>query len=393
MKTRHYYIDSLRVIAILMMYVFHVFMVFVAEWGWHIKNEETSNTLLEINYWMSSFRMPLLFFVSGYISYLLMLRLSWTAFTIQRFTRLIIPTAVWTFILVAPQVYFEQKLSGIDQTYIEFYQSFLTLKWYPEGNFHWLHLWFIPYLFCYNLVSIPLFHLLQRSTKFAGLLGSLLQKPVFLFILVAVAILPYTFLSVHFETTYDLIHDIARHSFFIFFIIVGLLFSRFQQAMELLKSNRRLFLSLAFVSILLINMLRWNGWEPFDIWENWIEKPQSYIFIAFVNFNSWMWVFAFLGYGKMYLNRKSKLLDYANSAVYPFYILHQTVIVIIAYYVVRTKDDASLKLLFLLIVCFSITLMIYHLFIRPSNVMRFLFGMKRKPTFVNLKRVKKSEKL
>ena len=54
---RYIYIDSLRVIAIVMMFVYHVFMVFVAEWGWHIKNKETSNTLLEINYWMASFRM------------------------------------------------------------------------------------------------------------------------------------------------------------------------------------------------------------------------------------------------------------------------------------------------------------------------------------------------
>jgi len=100
--TRYFYIDSLRVIAILMMFVYHVFMVFVAEWNWHIKNTETSNMLLEINYWMASFRMPLLFFVSGYISYILMQHLHWKEFTIQRFIRLIIPTIIWTFILVAP---------------------------------------------------------------------------------------------------------------------------------------------------------------------------------------------------------------------------------------------------------------------------------------------------
>ncbi|MFK5982898.1 MAG: acyltransferase family protein [Flavobacteriaceae bacterium] len=376
--TRYYYIDSLRVIAILMMFVYHVFMVFVAEWGWHIKNSETSNVLLEINYWMASFRMPLLFFVSGYISYILMKRLDWKAFTIQRFMRLIIPTIIWTFILVAPQIYFERKLEGIDQTYFEFYQSFLEFKWWPNGNFHWLHLWFIPYLFCYNILSIPLFYALQKDNKFTQILGSFFQRPNSIFIFVFIAIIPYTFLSVHYKTTYDLIHDIARHSFFIFFIIAGLLFFRFQQAMELLESKRHLFLSLAFLSILLINILRWNGWEPFDIWENWIEKPQTYLFIGLVNFNSWMWVFTFLGYGSKYLNKNSRLLNYMNTAVYPFYILHQTVIVIIAYYVVGTKDEVSLKLLFLLIVCFCVIITIYHLFIRPYNIMRFLFGMKKK---------------
>ena len=376
--TRYYYIDSLRVIAILMMFVYHVFMIFVAEWDWHIKNSETSNVLLEINYWMASFRMPLLFFVSGYISFILMQRLHWKEFTIQRFTRLIIPTIIWTFFLVAPQIYFERKLEGIDQNYFEFYQSFLEFKWWPNGNFHWLHLWFIPYLFCYNILSIPLFYTLQKKNKLTLALNTFFKKPNSIFVFVFIAILPYTFLSVHYKTTHDLINDIARHSFFIFFIIAGLLFCKFPQVMEILKDKRRLFLKFAFSSILAINVLRWNGWEPFDIWVNWIEKPQTYLFIGLLNFNSWMWVFSSLGYGKRYLNKNNGLLKYMNIAVYPFYILHQTVIVILAYYVVQTKDEASLKLLFLIFVCFSIIILIYHLFIRPYNSIRFIFGMKKK---------------
>lgn len=374
---RYYYIDALRVLAILMMFLYHVSMVFVSEWDWHIKNEQTSNMLLELNYWMSTFRMPLLFFVSGYISYILMLRLSWKAFTLQRFKRLIIPTIVWTFLLVAPQIYFQRKLEGIDQSYWTFYQSFLQFKWWPEGHFHWLHLWFIPYLFCYNLLSIPLFYFLQKNESFTKILNSFFKKRGSLFVFVFIAILPYTFLSVHFKTTHDLIHDFARHSFFIFFIFAGILFFKFQNITETLRLNRRLFLSLAFLTILCINIIRWNGWEPFDIWQNWKEKPQTYIFIALLNFNTWMWVFTCLAYGKQYLNKGSKLLNYANTAVYPFYIMHQTVIVIIAYYVVGTSDEASLKFMFLLIVCFFIIIAIYHLFIRPYNMIRFLFGMKK----------------
>jgi TonB-dependent SusC/RagA subfamily outer membrane receptor len=97
-----------------------------------------------------------------------------------------------------------------------------------------------------------------------------------------------------------------------------------------------------------------------------------------------MWVFTSLGYGKQYLNRGSRILTYANTAVYPFYILHQTVIVIIAFYVVQTNDEASLKFLFLLFACFFITILIYHLFIRPFNIMRFLFGMKYSNLFFSV---------
>ncbi len=375
---RYIYIDSLRVIAIVMMFVYHVFMVFVAEWGWHIKNKETSNTLLEINYWMASFRMPLLFFVSGFISYALLQRLDWKSFTKERFIRLIIPTVIWTFILVAPQIYFQRKLEGVDQTYLQFYQSFLEFKWWPKGNFHWLHLWFIPYLFCYNILSIPIYHVLQKENRFINRMNIFFNKPVSLFIFVLIAIVPYTFLSVRFETTHDLIHDVARHSFFIFFTLAGVLFHRFHQTLEIIEVNRRLFLKIAFTSLIGINILRWNGWEPFDFWENWIEKPQTYLFIGLINFSSWMWVFSCLGYGKRYLNKTSKVLEYMSQAAYPFYILHQTIIVVLAYYVVQTKDATTLKILFLMFVCFAIIILLYHLFIRPYNWMRFLFGLKKK---------------
>ena len=77
-------------------------------------------------------------------------------------------------------------------------------------------------------------------------LNTFFKKPNSIFVFVFITILPYTFLSVHYKTTYDLINDIARHSFFIFFIIAGLLFCKFQQVMEILKDKRRLFLKLAF---------------------------------------------------------------------------------------------------------------------------------------------------
>jgi len=376
-RIRYHYIDTLRVIAILGMFVFHVAMVFVSEWGWHIKDKNSSNMLLELNFWLSSFRMPLLFFVSGYISYILMQRLTLKEFVKQRFNRLIIPTIIWTFILVAPQIYFQRKFEGVEQNYIDFFKSFLQFRAWPEGNFHWLHLWFIPYLFCYNLLSIPLFLLLQKDNVFTKYLNRAFKKRNTLFVFVFVAIIPYTFLFVHYEASYDLINDIARHSFFIFFIISGVLFFRFQQATEVLQSNRLLFLRLAFLCIITINIIRWNGLEPYGIWENWIEKPQTYLYNALLNFNTWMWVFACLGYGKFYLNKESRLLTYSNTAVYPFYILHQTIIVVIAYYVVQTNDEMSLKFIFLLIVCFVITTLIYHLFIKPYNVIRFLFGMSK----------------
>jgi len=92
--------------------------------------------------------------------------------------------------------------------------------------------------------------------------------------------------------------------------------------------------------------------------------------------NSWLWLLAAVGYGKKYLNKNHKVLAYANRGIYPFYILHQTVIIAIGYYVVNLDESIFLKYLFVCLLSFGLTIVIYDFLIRPFRVTRFLFGVK-----------------
>ena len=67
-----------------------------------------------------------------------------------------------------------------------------------------------------------------------------------------------------------------------------------------------------------------------------------------------------------------------NEAVYPFYILHQAIIVIISFYVVAVNDSIINKYLFIVAATFGLTMAIFHFIIRPNSIFRFLFGMKKK---------------
>lgn len=78
--TRQSYLDWLRIIAIAGVLLFHSSMPYVAEWSWHIKNAETSNLMLEVAFFFHLVRMPLLFFISGTVSYYMMQRRSGWAF-------------------------------------------------------------------------------------------------------------------------------------------------------------------------------------------------------------------------------------------------------------------------------------------------------------------------
>ena len=79
-----------------------------------------------------------------------------------------------------------------------------------------------------------------------------------------------------------------------------------------------------------------------------------------------------------YLNRQGPLHNYSNEAVLPFYLLHQTVILCVGWYVIRWDLGMALKYLIIAAVSIVLIMSIYELLIRRFNVMRFLYGMRPK---------------
>ena len=92
--------------------------------------------------------------------------------------------------------------------------------------------------------------------------------------------------------------------------------------------------------------------------------------------HSWSWLVVFLGLGRKYLNFTNPILTYANQAAYPFYILHQTVIVVIGFYVVQWNAGIPLKYLVITTASLIGSILIYDLLVKRTNITRALFGMK-----------------
>ena len=74
-----------------------------------------------------------------------------------------------------------------------------------------------------------------------------------------------------------------------------------------------------------------------------------------------------------------KWLEYGQEAVVPFYVLHQPVIVVIAFYVVQWQAGVSVKMFAVVLASFAVTVGIYELLIRRMAPLRALFGMKARP--------------
>ncbi|MEL6191770.1 MAG: acyltransferase family protein, partial [Bacteroidota bacterium] len=167
-KERLYYLDWLRLSAFGLLILFHC-LRFFDFFPWHVKNEEQSEFLTQIFLFTTSWRMPLIFFVSGAGTYFAM-KSRKEAFMKDRYKRLIIPFIFGVLLLIPPQKYFEYLFYGGE---LMSYGSFLTI--YPSrlleslGTFNlgWIglmgyHIWYLPYLFVQTLIMLPIFKYFQK---------------------------------------------------------------------------------------------------------------------------------------------------------------------------------------------------------------------------------------
>ena len=384
---RQSYLDWLRIFSIAGVLFFHSAMPYAAHLGWHIKNQETSTLLFLSNIGMHLVRMPLLFFISGTVSYYMMQRRSAFSFIGLRFTRLLIPLLAGMLLIVPPQIYMERLTQGYTGTYLDFYKTVFQFKMYPKGNFSWHHLWFIAYLFIYDLVFAPVFMYMisDKSRRLKQAIGKLGNNKL-VFLLAVPSVLWFTFICQGREQMPDLLHDGAGFVYWLLFVLAGFICILVPSLMESLQRNRRISIAVGFAGMVLFYyfVLNSNGNDAANISEN----PGLLFRIALKPIIAWAWVFGLIGYGKKYLNRPHKSLHYLNQAVYPFYILHQTVIVVLVYYITQFNTDTVItKYIYTVFITFFISMALFHFFIKPYPAIRFLFGMK--PSATLKKEVKK----
>jgi hypothetical protein len=87
------------------------------------------------------------------------------------------------------------------------------------------------------------------------------------------------------------------------------------------------------------------------------------------------WLIVLLGFAQRTLNFPNRFLEYANEAVLPFYILHQTVIIVFGFYVLKTDVSLMAKYLIINVISFLLTVAIFELLVKRFGWFRFLFGM------------------
>ncbi|MGA9047388.1 MAG: acyltransferase family protein [Dehalococcoidia bacterium] len=369
------YIDWLRVLSMLSIFLFHTARFFDIFSDWHVKNSSTWIGGSIIVGFVSQWIMPLFFILAGAGTYYSLKARTAGRFIGERSLRLLIPFVFGVVVIVAPQAYYELlfrgHLSGVN--FLQFYPQYLASL--PGRFLGWdfYHLWFLAFLFIFSIVCLPLFLVLpgKRSSGIGGL-ASVIDTPWKLMLLVVIPVAAVDIFL--YPGAFWGNRDFGGWNivvYFLFYLSGYLLFAN-QKMIELLR-RLRWFTSIAVIiaSLALIYFI--------NALVDWQTNYGSIVYIAaqaIQALNTWCLLVIIINLGRRYLDFTNRFLSYANEAVLPFYILHQTVIISIGFYVVQWNMDPALKYLIIALASFTLIMAIYDLLVRRVNVLRFLFGMR-----------------
>jgi len=369
---RRYDLDWLRVIVFGLLIFYHVGMFFVP-WGFHIKNNQVYEWLTIPMWFLNQWRLPILFIISGMGTFYALRKRSGKQFALERVKRLLLPLVFGMLVIIPPQVYIERIANNqFTGNYFDFWPSQAFVGVYPEGNLSWHHLWFLPYLLLFSLVLIPLFIYLKNNpkNKFIKWISNLAKSPFKLFAFIIPLYFVEALVEPFFPVTHALIGDwFTIINYIIMFLFGFLLISVKDVFWHTVETYRKNFL---IAGVLLFSMmLALVNIYPDGVARHFVE---ALIKVA----NLWSWILALFGFASKYLNSKSKVLSYCNQAVYPFYILHQSVMLVVAYYLMDLEWSLALKGSILVLLTFGISWLLYEFLIRRIKLIRPLFGLKKR---------------
>ena len=371
---RRYDLDWLRVLAVLLLIYFHTAAIFYrGDLGvFYVTNAVTDPAMGIFILLVHQWHMPLFFFLSGAATWFSLEARTANQYVKERFQRLLIPFVFGTLVLVPIQVYYRVLMtSGDKKSYFQFYPQFFNgIR--PTGNFEWAHLWFVVYLFVFSLVASPLLiYSRQPSGHWRNWLAMRLDRTGAVFypaLLLAVIEAIFRPRWIGFQNLYD---DWANVLLYLSYFVYGYIFCSDRRFGQLLDRQRYWVTGVAIVGMTILLAFWITNTVPVRGY-----SPEYVMYQVFRGFNSWCWVLLALSLARSHLNVKSRLLQYANEASYPFYILHQTVVVTIGFYVVQWNVGVLEKFIVISTGSLLITIVIYELLIRRINVARFLFGLK-----------------
>lgn len=337
------YVDAVRVWAVAIVFVVHVAEVFNPWDEWHIQNRERSRLAGELAVIPAPWVMPILMLLAGVSAWYSLQRRGNGAYVRERVVRVLIPLIVGTLTLVPPQVYLERRLKGqFHGSFIEFFPHFFQ-GIYPTGNFSWHHLWFLAHLFLYSLLALPLFRFWLRNAggPTLRLAARISGGPGGIFWLAIPLILERHLLWGLFPERHMLASDWSNHAILFVAYLYGFVMTATPWLGREIDTQWPRSLGIALLGTVALSIGGWTGVLPGRM-----PAPYSLAYLGFWTLYAvaaWAWMVAILGIARRWLDHDSAVVRYGRRTGYLVYIVHQPIIVAVAYVVVQTSASVAWK--------------------------------------------------
>jgi len=345
---RRYFIDWIRVIAIGLLVLYHVAIGF-QPWGMmigFIANQKSWVSLWIPMTMLNVWRIPLLFFVSGMGVYFAIQNRNWKQLLMERTWRIWLPFVFGFFCIVPIHVYIMQSYYKMNVSYI------------PNAG----HLWFLGNIFSYVVILSPLFFYFKRNEngKIVTLIKKIFSNPLGLLLVIAafvaeaLIVKPYPY-ELYAMTWHGYFLGLLAFFFGFCFVLSG------DPFWNMILRWRLVFLLVA-ISLFILRMAYFK-----------INTP-VYLLVT----ESDCWILSVFAFGCKYLNRSGKALTYLSQAAYPIYIVHMIFLFLGSMLLFPLELDVRLQFILVLLFTFVGCFAVYELIIRRVNLVRPLFGLKRK---------------
>lgn len=362
----------MKALCVFSVFFFHLSRIFDAE-DWHVKDPNHTNISNFYSYEIGMAVMSAFFFVSGAGIWYSMQKRSVATLFKNIIKRFFLPLAFGCIVLGCIQVYLERLSHGqFHGSLFDFIPHYFS-GWYAiNGNFAWygLHLWYLVLLFMYTILLLPIF-LVGKNVLQKPLLQKITGSVLLIFLFAGVTVLPGWKLHVHsfwddrMWGGWNLFENILFFAF-------GFVF--FSNASVLLEKVRRIkWVALCIAVVLTALSVYWYQTQQMPAF----RSPFFTLKLGVRSLACWAWITAMLGITYQYFNRESKRLTYISQAVFPFYLLNQPIILVLAYYVTQWNLSLPLKFAIIGVTSFACTIGLYEI-VRRVAFFRWLFGIPQK---------------
>jgi hypothetical protein len=366
-------LDWVRIAAFGLLIFYHVGMLYVS-WGFHIKSAHRITALEPLMLVLNPWRLSLLFLVSGVATRFMLGKYALAPLLRSRSARLLIPLVFGMLVIVPPQAYDQiVEALGYPLGFVDFYQRhYLAFgpQFCPTPCIvlpTWNHLWFVVYLWVYTmalgsvLALVPgLLGWIERRLESAMTGVLLLVVPSLLLAGYRLALLP------SFPSTHALFGDWYNHALFATVFLFGFVLARAAPVWEAIERLRWPALSLSvafFLSFLALRSTRDGG-----------LSLKIYLGIAY-GFYQWLCMAAVLGFARRWLTADSPARRYLTDAIFPYYLVHQTAIIMIAH-ALHGQDLPAWLEAGIVISGTAVACALTYEIVRRVTILRPLFGLR-----------------